>query len=156
MCFVSQTNYFIIPSQTSFWACNGKRKESKATVFCGNLIHEECWRCGNRVPPPFAPHPLAVTVQWDGVTAVPVWDWGGWLVDLGSGWWIWMLAGFPQALARAAFTHGVLAAGTKWSCYPSKTAGLCVEGLPWLHSLASFCLPFGSKTLEIYLVRVLP
>lgn len=106
MCFVIQTNYFIIPSQTSFWACNGKRKESKATVFCGNLIDEECWRCGDGVLPPFAPHPLPVTVQvgWaNSCTRVGqglgrlAGGFGDWLVDFEAGWWILRLAGCPQA-----------------------------------------------------------
>lgn len=70
MCLVIQANYHIIPSHTCIWACNGKRKESKATVFCGNLIGEECWRWEG-VHSPFAPHPLAVTVrEWDGVTDI--------------------------------------------------------------------------------------
>lgn len=139
MCFVIQTNYFIIPSRTSFWACNGKRKESKATVFCGNLIHEECWRCGDGVLPPFAPHPLAVTVQVGWGNSCTLWGrgWEGRLVDLEAGW-------LPPGLA--AFRHGVLAAGTKSSCYPSKTAGLCVwKGFRGCIALQAFACHLGVK-----------
>lgn len=151
MCFVIPTNYFIIPSQTLFCTCNGKRKESKATVFCGNLIHEECWRCENGVPPPFAPRPLAVTVQVGWVRAVPFWGrgWEGWLVDLETG---WLLPGLAQSCLHAwcfGCWYEIIPLPIRDSWVVCGRASVAAQPCKLL-------LAIGSETLEIYSVLVWP
>lgn len=149
MCFVIQTNYFIIPPQTLFWAWNGKRKESKATVFCGNLIHEECWRWGDGVPSPFALHPLAAAVQVGWGSSSPCRGREGWLVGLETG---WLLPGLAQSCLHAwcfGCWYEIILLPIRDSWVVCERASMAAEPCKLL-------LAIGCKTLEIYSVLVLP
>lgn len=143
---VIQTNYLIIPSHTFVWVCNGKQS---CFVFCGNLIREECWKhgAGWEWTLPCSTSCSCASGMWQQPPS-----------STGAGWkvasWIWGPACWPLGLTRAAFMCVFLAAGGRWSPhYPfashKKWLGCTwMEGLPGLQSLASFCLPCGSKTLD--------
>lgn len=89
--------------------------------------------------------PVGSCVPWDRITAVLFCGRGleDWLA-LEAG---WLFLG----LARAAVTHGFgLLAQERPITHllPVEGSWVAHERLPRLHSLASFCLPCGSKTLD--------
>lgn len=140
------TKYLIILSHTCIWACHGKRKESKATVFHVNLNTGgmlEMWR-REGVPSPFAPHPLAVTVcERDGQQPYSSAGrgWEGWLVHLEAGW------SFP-GLARAAFTHVLLSASMRASC--RRWLGCTWKGFQGCIALQAFACHVGVKPWTLF------